>query len=113
MTFFKLFFGCTVLLMVTNNGNAKPKDVHIHLQGIGKETSDQMELNKHDQVTHVMNRGKEIIFGKNSAHADGGPFSQFLFKYPAFIALPWIVITMNLLQNISQVSISKEKFYFI
>ena len=67
MTFLKCDLGCIVLLMITTGENAKPKYVHIHIHGIGKETSEQMELYKHDEVTNQMNRGKEIIVGKNSA----------------------------------------------
>ena len=78
MTFLKFHFCCIVLLMITTGGNAKPKDVHIHIHGIGKVTSGQMELNKHDEVTNQMNRGKEIIVGKNLAQADREPCSPCL-----------------------------------
>ena len=47
--------------MITSGGNAKPKDVHIHIHGFGKVNSGQRELNKHDEVTNQMNRGKEIL----------------------------------------------------
>ena len=30
----KFNLGCFFVLMITNNGQAKPKDIHIHLEGI-------------------------------------------------------------------------------
>ena len=39
MKILKLHFVCIFLLISTDNGNAKPKDIHIHLHGIGEEVA--------------------------------------------------------------------------
>ena len=39
MMILRIYFVCFILLMITSCGQAKPKDIHIHLHGIGTEAA--------------------------------------------------------------------------
>jgi hypothetical protein len=60
MQFPKWYFWCIKIfvLTITNNGNGNPENVHIYLHGLGKDTSNQMQLHNDDNVTNEINRGK-------------------------------------------------------
>ena len=46
MQLLKLYFCCIFLLIISNNANAKTKNIQIHLDGSGKQTAQREEAGK-------------------------------------------------------------------